>query len=136
MTQADAGQVAPTAPPVAAPRRRRKRWPPTLAFALGAGFAVWGLSIGMGQISDNSFFTHLATGRLIAGGSAIPRHDAQHAGGVGPLSNWSTAPIWLCRTAAANESRRSAPMRCQRRMAVPNASHDTFQAPNIAGVGA
>ena len=46
-----------------------------MAFALGAGFAVWGLSIGMGRLSDNSFFTHLATGRLIAGGAGIPRHD-------------------------------------------------------------
>jgi hypothetical protein len=75
MTQADAGQVAPAAAKAAAPPRRRRRWPPTLAFALGAGFAVWGMSIGLGQISDNSFFTHLATGRLIAGGAGIPRHD-------------------------------------------------------------
>jgi hypothetical protein len=80
MTQADAGQVAPavaTQGSSGAPRpgTKRRRWPPTLAFALGAGFAVWGLSIGLGQISDNSFFTHLATGRLIAGGAGIPRHD-------------------------------------------------------------
>ena len=43
-----------------------------LAFVIGAGFVVWGLFIGLGQISDNSFFTHLATGRLILAG----RHPA------------------------------------------------------------
>ena len=41
---------------------------------LGVGFAVWGLSIGIDQLSDNSFFTHLATGRLILD-HGIPHHD-------------------------------------------------------------
>jgi hypothetical protein len=59
----------------AARRTSRRWWPPTLAFAIGAGLTVWGLSIGLGQLSDNSFFTHLATGRLIVGGGGIPRHD-------------------------------------------------------------
>ena len=45
-----------------------------LAFLIGAGFVLWGLYIGLGQISDNSFFTHLATGRLILH-DGIPRHD-------------------------------------------------------------
>ncbi len=45
-----------------------------LAFVIGAGFVLWGLFIGLGQISDNSFFTHLATGRLILQ-DGIPRHD-------------------------------------------------------------
>ncbi len=35
---------------------------------------MWGLSIGIDQLSDNSFFTHLATGRLILA-HGIPRHD-------------------------------------------------------------
>jgi hypothetical protein len=35
---------------------------------------VWGWSIGLGRLSDNSFFTHLATGRLILDGS-FPRSD-------------------------------------------------------------
>jgi hypothetical protein len=61
--------------PPAKNRAGRRRWPPTLAFALGAAFALWGLFIGLGQLSDNSFFTHLATGRLIAGGAGIPTHD-------------------------------------------------------------
>jgi hypothetical protein len=41
---------------------------------VGAGFVLWGLFIGLGQISDNSFFTHLATGRLILD-DGIPRAD-------------------------------------------------------------
>ena len=53
---------------------RPRRWPPTIAFALGAAFALWGLSIGIDRLSDNSLFTHLATGRLILD-HGIPRHD-------------------------------------------------------------
>jgi hypothetical protein len=62
-----------------APRRSRRRWPPTVAFGVGALLAVWGLSIGLARLSDNSFFTHLATGRLIASGGGIPRHDVYSA---------------------------------------------------------
>ncbi len=57
------------------PARRRRRWPPTLAFALGAAMAVWAASIGFGRLVDNSFMTHLATGRLILAGGGIPHHD-------------------------------------------------------------
>ena len=57
------------------PARRRRRWPPTLAFVLGAGLTVWAASIGLSRISDNSFMTHLATGRLICGRHGIPSHD-------------------------------------------------------------
>jgi hypothetical protein len=74
MPPAVTGQAEVTAPTVP-PKTRRRRWPPTLAFVLGVAFALWGLSIGLGQISDNSFFTHLATGRLIVGGAGIPTHD-------------------------------------------------------------
>jgi len=49
-------------------------WSPDLSTVIGAGFVLWGLFIGLGQISDNSFFTHLATGRLILE-DGIPRHD-------------------------------------------------------------
>jgi hypothetical protein len=41
---------------------------------MGAGIAVWGLWIGLQPLSDNSFLTHLATGRLIVD-EGIPRHD-------------------------------------------------------------
>ena len=55
-------------------RPRPRRWPPTISLAIGAGFALWGLSIGIDRLSDNSLFTHLATGRLILD-HGIPRHD-------------------------------------------------------------
>ncbi len=47
---------------------------PTIAAVVGAGFVVWGWFIGLGRLADNSFFTHLATGRLILDGS-FPRAD-------------------------------------------------------------
>jgi hypothetical protein len=47
---------------------------PTIAGVVGGAFVVWGWSIGLGRLSDNSFFTHLATGRLILDGS-FPRSD-------------------------------------------------------------
>lgn len=47
---------------------------PSLGMVVGAAFALWGWSIGLGRLSDNSFFTHLATGRLILDGS-FPRSD-------------------------------------------------------------
>lgn len=55
--------------------RRRLRWRPlTLSTIVGAGFALWGLRIGLGSLADNSFFTHLATGRLTLE-SGIPTRD-------------------------------------------------------------
>lgn len=62
---------APTRPRRTASTRH---WPPVTSVVLGVGFAVWGLSIGIDQLSDNSFFTHLATGRLILA-DGIPHHD-------------------------------------------------------------
>ncbi len=41
---------------------------------LGAGFALWGARIGAQPFHDNSFITHLSTGRLILEGS-FPRED-------------------------------------------------------------
>lgn len=57
-----------------APTRSPRRWPPSLAGVLGLGFVAWGLVIGLGRLSDNSFFTHLATGRLILA-DGIPTAD-------------------------------------------------------------
>lgn len=54
--------------------RSGRRWPPSLAAALGTGFVVWGVVIGVERLSDNSFFTHLATGRLILA-DGIPTAD-------------------------------------------------------------
>ncbi len=70
---AAAEETGDSAPPAA--RQPRRYWPPTLAFVLGAGLTVWAASIGLKSISDNSFMTHLATGRLIVSGHGIPSHD-------------------------------------------------------------
>jgi hypothetical protein len=51
-----------------------RAWP-TLAAAVGAGFVLWGLLIGISPLHDNSFLTHLATGRIIVDRGAIPRAD-------------------------------------------------------------
>lgn len=56
---------------------------------------LWGLFIGLGQISDNSFFTHLATGRLILQ-DGIPRHDPYSFTAVGePWVVQSWLASWL-----------------------------------------
>ena len=47
---------------------------PSLLGAVGAAFVVWGLVTGLRPLFDNSFFTHLATGRLILD-HGIPRAD-------------------------------------------------------------
>jgi hypothetical protein len=48
---------------------------PTLGAAVGAGFVLWGLLIGISPLHDNSFLTHLATGRIIVDRGVIPRVD-------------------------------------------------------------
>ena len=52
----------------------RRRFPPRLATGVGALFVLWGANIGAARLSDNSFFTHVATGRLILD-SGIPTED-------------------------------------------------------------
>jgi len=52
------------------------RWrPPGLDFLFTAVFAVFGFSVGIERLSDNSFFTHLLTGRYILD-HGIPHHDS------------------------------------------------------------
>lgn len=47
---------------------------PRLSTALGAGFVVWGGAVGLLRLHDNSYLTHLATGRLILA-HGVPTHD-------------------------------------------------------------
>lgn len=54
--------------------RWARGWPPSLAGVLGLSVAVWGLLIGIAPLVDNSFLTHLATGRLILD-QGIPTSD-------------------------------------------------------------
>jgi hypothetical protein len=67
-------------------RRWTRRWPPAASFLIGMGFAVWGARIGIDRLSDNSFFTHLATGRLILE-HGVPRHD--------PYSSTANGQPWV-----------------------------------------
>ncbi|HEV7720953.1 MAG TPA: hypothetical protein VGO60_06700 [Iamia sp.] len=48
---------------------------PDLGGVLGAVAALMGLLTGIARVHDNSFLTHLATGRLILDGGGIPRVD-------------------------------------------------------------
>lgn len=48
---------------------------PALSAVVGAAFVVWGVALGLGALSDNSFLTHLATGRLILDRGSIPGTD-------------------------------------------------------------
>jgi hypothetical protein len=64
---------ASLAPDTASPTARRE-WLPTLNVVVLAAFVAWGVRIGSALFSDNSFITHLATGRLILDGS-FPRSD-------------------------------------------------------------
>ncbi len=48
---------------------------PDIGGVLGAIAALMGLLTGIARIHDNSFLTHLATGRLILDGGGIPRVD-------------------------------------------------------------
>jgi hypothetical protein len=48
---------------------------PTLSVLVGGVVAFIGLLIGLGPLDDNSYLTHLATGRIIWDTHHIPRHD-------------------------------------------------------------
>lgn len=53
--------------------------PPRRGISLGLGVGLCvvaaGVAIGLRPLSDNSFFTHLSTGRLILDRGAVPSHD-------------------------------------------------------------
>ncbi|MBI2704084.1 MAG: hypothetical protein HYX32_02155 [Actinobacteria bacterium] len=71
---ADSGRPAraATAPPLNIGRRLLQ---PTAAGTLGLAFALWGFWLGVRPLGDNSFFTHLATGRVILDAGAVPNAD-------------------------------------------------------------
>ena len=56
-------------------RSSRLRRPPSLSALVGGVVAFIALLIGLGPLNDNSFFTHLATGRIIWDTHHIPSHD-------------------------------------------------------------
>src|SRR3954447_3092928 len=68
------------------------RWrPPGLDFLFTAVFALFGFGVGIERLSDNSFFTHLATGRWILD-HGIPRRDFYSF--TAPGSKW-VVQSWL-----------------------------------------
>ena len=71
--------------------------PPTLGFVVGCVVAFVGLLIGLGPLNDNSFLTHLATGRLIVASHHIPTHDPYSFTAPGHpwvVQSWLASLIW------------------------------------------
>lgn len=68
VTEDEADVAAPTTAGPVAPRLG-------LGVVLGTLAGAWGLLVGAGRLYDNSFLTHLATGRLILDQGGIPRVD-------------------------------------------------------------
>ncbi|MBK5222399.1 MAG: hypothetical protein JJE52_05910 [Acidimicrobiia bacterium] len=63
----------------------------TLGVGLGSVVALIGAFVGAGKLSDNSFFTHLATGRLILDQGSVPSTDPYTftaAGEVWTVQSW------------------------------------------------
>jgi hypothetical protein len=73
-TDTDTAAHAPAATPRRARSKPRSKWP-SLSAIIGLGFAVGGFCLGIRSISDNSLFTHIATGRLILDQRSIPTAD-------------------------------------------------------------
>lgn len=72
-----------------------------MAASAGALFVVWGLYIGARPFDDNSFLTHLATGRLILA-DGVPRADPYSFTAAG--ESWSVQS-WLVSVAFAAAER-------------------------------
>lgn len=69
----DGDEAAPA--PQRAGSPRRVRWPPTVSAVVGSVAALVGYTIGLRPFTDNSFFTHLATGRLMLERGALVTAD-------------------------------------------------------------
>lgn len=70
---------------------------PSLGSVLGAVAALMGLLTGIARIHDNSFLTHLATGRLILDGGGIPRTDPYSftaAGDPWVVQSWLASVVY------------------------------------------
>jgi hypothetical protein len=74
----------------------------TLGPAVGLFVVAAGITIGLRPLTDNSFFTHLATGRLILDRGSVPRHDPYTFTAFGePWVVQSWLASWLYGTAEA-----------------------------------
>lgn len=54
---------------------RPKGFHPQLSTVMATGLVAFGIHLGMRALTDNSFFTHLATGRLILDSGSVPSQD-------------------------------------------------------------
>lgn len=70
-----------------APGRRRSPLERPLGLGIGAVFVLIGAALGAATLDDNSFFTHLATGRLILDEGSVPSVD--------PYTFHSAGEPWL-----------------------------------------
>lgn len=71
--EADRPEADVTEPPAEPDPQGRRA--PTIGAVVGSGFALWGLAIGLQPLHDNSFMTHLATGRIIVADRRVPTVD-------------------------------------------------------------
>ena len=70
---------------------------PDLAFAVGGVMALLGFLVGARPLADNSFLTHLATGRLILDTGAVPTVDSYSlvsAGEPWTVQSWLVSLIY------------------------------------------
>lgn len=70
---------------------------PSIDLVVGVALAVVGLRIGLVPLHDNSFLTHLATGRLILDDGAIPRVDPYSFTAFGDpwtVQSWGASVIY------------------------------------------
>lgn len=75
----------------------RPRW--TLDLVAAVACALVGLRAGLAPLSDNSFFTHLATGRLILADGSVPTTDPYSF--MAPGESW-VVQSWLASVAYAS----------------------------------
>lgn len=88
------GTATAPAPEPSAPAGRRGVRMDTV---VGLGLALIGLRIGLLPLNDNSFFTHLATGRLILDTGSIPRTDPYSFTALGEpwiVQSWGASVIY------------------------------------------
>jgi hypothetical protein len=93
--------LAPELDSVPSTRRAPRRRAPGLSTLFTGVFALFGFGVGIGRLSDNSFFWHLKTGGLILD-HGIPHHDVFSFSSEG--TKW-VAQSWLAEVAYAGLDR-------------------------------
>ncbi len=99
VADAEVDEAAADAPETAAPEDTddRRSAGVGLGTLVGAVAGLWGLVIGLGRLYDNSFLTHLATGRLIVDSGTIPSVDPYSftaAGDPWTVQSWLASVLY------------------------------------------